>query len=650
MTETSEARPARPARTARARPQSLEWKLPLLITTMLAAILSITLVVSYATLSDSARDATRERLQRSVAQLGGLARGSMAQLKSTVVKATKDSALEAAITRPSSPNVAAASAKLEKLLTPNDTNVAVELWSNDGLRVAFAGRDLPTRSATDRRDNVEIGVLPDRLNMPGRADSVRVGALYVDDNHPHFWIVAPVNARGRRLGYLAREYRISGGKAQDGTIEALAGRGVTAYYRNTDGSLWATLGGEIVSPPATRDSADDGITVTRRGAGSLLAAEERAIGGPFDVVMEIRESDVLAPTRLAIMRLAVVSLLLLAACAVAAWFVSRQITRPLATITGAAETIASGDYTVRVEPSGDEELVRLAASFNRMADEIRTTHGELEMQAAEAQAVAVDLDRARAQAEDANRAKSEFLAVMSHELRTPLNAIAGYTELLELGLRGPVTEAQLRDLARIRTSQQHLLGLISAVLDLSRIEAGRVTYDLTRIPLDSFLAGLDTLVGPQAASKSLVLEHVHASEPIAGYADREKLRQVMLNLLSNAIRYTPSGGRVTVGARARDARTVEIEVSDTGVGIAPEEQTKIFEPFVQLDRSLTKVRDGIGLGLAISRDLARGMGGEIEVSSAGAGMGSRFLLVVPRAPNATENQQLASTGEARALR
>jgi signal transduction histidine kinase len=344
------------------------------------------------------------------------------------------------------------------------------------------------------------------------------------------------------------------------------------------------------------------------------------------------------------------SIALLAACAIIAWLVSRQITRPLAAITSAAEMIASGDYSARVSPAGDEELVRLAASFNRMADEIRSTHNELEMQAAEAEAVAVDLDRARAQAEDANRAKSDFLAVMSHELRTPLNAIAGYTELLELGLRGPVTEAQLRDLARIRTSQQHLLGLISAVLDLSRIEAGRVSYDLVTIPIDPILTGLDTLVAPQAAAKSLTLEHVHATEPLATLADREKLRQIMLNLLSNAIRYTPSDGRITVGARAIDVRTVEIAVSDTGIGVAPEEQDKIFEPFVQLDRSLTKVRDGIGLGLAISRDLARGMGGEIRVSSGGVGAGSEFVLVLPRAPNVAPRDQLTSTGEAPAVR
>jgi signal transduction histidine kinase len=323
--------------------------------------------------------------------------------------------------------------------------------------------------------------------------------------------------------------------------------------------------------------------------------------------------------------------------AVLTWAVSRRITRRMASLTGAAEALARGDYDARAEARGSDEVARLAESFNRMAGEISAAHRALERQSADARATAVELARsndelrlAREAAESANRAKSDFLATMSHELRTPLNAIGGYTELIEMELRGPITDAQRRDLERIRLSQQHLLGLISAILDRSRIERGLVSYSPVAIALDSLLGGLDALLGPQAASKELELTHDAGDQRLAVRADREKLRQVLLNLLSNAIRCTQPGGRVTVSAQARDAARVEIRVEDTGIGIPPEKLEEIFEPFVQLDRSLSRVRDGIGLGLAISRDLARGMGGDLTVTSR-VGVGSCFILTLPRA-------------------
>jgi PAS domain S-box-containing protein len=241
---------------------------------------------------------------------------------------------------------------------------------------------------------------------------------------------------------------------------------------------------------------------------------------------------------------------------------------------------------------------------------------------------------AREMAEAASRAKGEFLAVMSHELRTPLNAIGGYVELLEMGIRGPVTPAQREDLERIQKSQRHLLLLINEVLNYARLESGAVTYELRPTVVAEVVAATVPLVEPQRAARMLTLsiEMPAASDPPAVVtADPDKLQQILLNLLSNAVKFTPAGGRVTVrcAAVADDAARLAIEVHDTGVGIPTDRHDAVFEPFVQVGRALNNPGEGTGLGLAISRDLARGMGGELTVESA-VGVGSVFRLALAR--------------------
>jgi PAS domain S-box-containing protein len=238
-----------------------------------------------------------------------------------------------------------------------------------------------------------------------------------------------------------------------------------------------------------------------------------------------------------------------------------------------------------------------------------------------------EAEAARAEAEAANRAKAEFLAVMSHELRTPLNAIGGYAELLEMGIRGPVTLDQREDLRRIQNSQRHLLGLINEVLNYARLETGTVHYDLQNFRVRDILASAEALVNPQAAAKNLRLTVADCPSDLSVKADPEKLRQVVVNLLSNAVKFTDSGGHIAIlCAREKDA--VAIRVKDTGIGIAPDKLDSIFDPFVQVRSDLTRPHEGTGLGLAISRDLARGMGGDLTAESE-PGVGSTFILTLP---------------------
>jgi len=287
--------------------------------------------------------------------------------------------------------------------------------------------------------------------------------------------------------------------------------------------------------------------------------------------------------------------------------------------------------------SANRKLEDQAVTLEQHQHQLEDQATELEMQSEqliaandELMARTLELEQARIAADDANRAKSQFLAVMSHELRTPLNAIGGYTQLIEMGVHGPVTQQQREALDRIMRGQRHLLRLINDVLNLSRIEAGRVEYLVENIRVADIVATVTPMVEPQIAAGGLTLE-TSVDEELVALGDREKVQQILINLLTNAVKFTPRGGTIrTFAERDGDARRIRVSVADTGIGIQANKLKSVFEPFVQVDVGPTRRKEGSGLGLAISRDLARGMRGDVFAMSQ-EGVGSTFTLVLPSA-------------------
>lgn len=261
-----------------------------------------------------------------------------------------------------------------------------------------------------------------------------------------------------------------------------------------------------------------------------------------------------------------------------------------------------------------------------LAEDI-ATRGALALDNAQVYDLALVLQRS---AETANRAKTAFLGAMSHELRTPLNAIGGYIDILDMGLRGPVTETQHADFARVKSNQQHLALLITEILTFVRVGSGHVSYSVADINACDAMQHAIELVEPLFGEKGLEFKGIGGDSNMIARADPERVTQILVNLFSNAIKFTPAGGMISAECGST-AETITLRVSDTGIGIAADQHEAIFEPFIQLKAGLSDRESGVGLGLAISRDLARAMHGDLTVQSA-EGKGARFTLTLPRVP------------------
>ena len=268
--------------------------------------------------------------------------------------------------------------------------------------------------------------------------------------------------------------------------------------------------------------------------------------------------------------------------------------------------------------SGKERIILLAIED---ITERRATENGLKHAHEELKALAAELERAA-------RAKSEFLANMSHELRTPLNSINGFSEVLYDETFGPLNEKQKKYVTNVLTSGKHLLLLINQILDMAKVESGKMKLSLGHVPMRSLLDEISLLVADMVSKKKLHMSLEIAVDLPTIEADELKAKEIMYNLISNAVKFTPEGG--TIGLRARKAASdIEVAVWDTGVGIAPENMEKIFEGFFRVDTPYSRVTEGTGLGLPLSRKLVELHGGKLYVESEGLGKGTLVRFTLP---------------------
>jgi signal transduction histidine kinase len=492
---------------------------------------------------------------------------------------------------------------------------------------------------------LSLGSRPDTLAastvaLAGRlttADTVTYGLPAVVDGRAYSPIAAPVITDGRVQGAVIRWSRIGATPATEDAIRRIVDPRAEVFFSHPEAGLVIDPGGDVRRADFV---IGDSVTSfqTQRNGDELLGARTILQGSAWRIVALVpRDQIVLASSEL-FRRLVVAGLAIVLLGTLVGWLASRRITKPLLRVTEAAEALASGDPQEPIALDRRDEIGRLAATFDEMTRGISDAHERLRA--------------ARAEAESANAAKSRFLGTMSHEIRTPLNAIIGYTEFLLVGIGGPVSAQQRAYVDRVQTSARHLLALVSDLLDLSSIEAGRLRVHSHPAPLRDAVHDAVAVLESQAQVREIAIV-VQCDNALWFRGDPARLRQILINLLSNAVKFSDSGGTVDVMCDSRleadpavadeeEQRWTTVTVRDRGIGIPPDKVAAIWEAFVQGDDSRTRTHGGSGLGLTISRRLARLMGGEITVSSEPS-RGSEFTVWLPAStPDSAANSVTAA--------
>ena len=596
---------------------SLERKLPLLISVLLISLAGGLTAAGYHEVRQASELRGIDRMQRMTAQLAELSSNSVQQRFTALRTVAADSSVVSFLAG-SNTDDEDRSAVVEALrrlsLTPTDTPIVAELRSVREMQRVSTRAELIG-------DEEPVAALIKRMASGQPA----MGDVYARGDSAFFLIGAPVVGGNRLLGHLVLRRGLATNPRTEQIIRDLNGNdSVSVLFASDSGSTWASLGGRPIAIPVVRTSGDDAPNVIRysRGSSVYVAVYAHIPNTPMRLIAEIPYASLLERPSAYLRRSVGVAFVMVVLGILSALWLSRRITRPLGGLTMAAEAISTGHYGHRAEVGRRDETGRLAEAFNTMADQVQRSHDDLERQIAESRLLATRL-------EEANRAKADFLATMSHELRTPLNAIGGYVDLMELGLRGPLTEEQANDLERVRYNQRHLLALIGNILDFTRLDAQKLPFDIGTVRADAVIGDVVGSVASLLDEKQLHCDCVGCDVPVMLRADRARLEQILLNLLSNAVRFTPSGGSVTVSLTQRDG-IAQIVVADTGIGIPRGKLEAIFEPFYQIESGLTRTVGGTGLGLTISRALARAMGGDLTASSDGEN-GASFTLTLPGA-------------------
>jgi len=386
---------------------------------------------------------------------------------------------------------------------------------------------------------------------------------------------------------------------------------------------------ELLKTNASQEEVDRTIIIEERLAALMRLNSQKILANAFKVSEESRqEANAMQKTSNSVV--SVFAILLVLTMGTSVFFITRSVTKPIEELVRGTNIIGKGNLEHRIDIKSRDETGELGQAFNEMVEQLKLYHDHLEKmvkeRTSELREKTIEVEQANIHLREIDRLKSIFLSSMSHELRTPLNSIIGFTGIILQGMSGKVNKKQRKQLTMVKNSSNHLLSLINDILDISKIEAGKVELSLEEFSLDDVVREVVENFSTAASEKGLELL-TEMPQEIMLFSDRRRMSQVLMNLVSNAIKFTDRGS-IKIADKIPEDNNLEIRVIDTGGGIKQEDMDKLFKPFQQIDVSLNNKHEGTGLGLYLTKILVTLMGGDISVKSE-YGRGSEFTLTIP---------------------
>ncbi|MGN6639028.1 MAG: HAMP domain-containing sensor histidine kinase [Mucilaginibacter sp.] len=587
---------------------SIQQKLPFYIFILMAIVVGTFSWISYLAVRKAGMSAGADRVTALADKLSVMFKESVDRFAASAKELSQEEHIHQFVASPQNAARASAISSLQAYLQKDTTNKAVELLNAGKHELLHAG-------------DPALRVKPDAL-----LNALSAGRIVYRHAQMYFPVIVQISDSGKKIGYLVNWKHLYASRESIEQFGQLIGSGGSLYFGNDDGSLWTDLDKPVPGPPIDLGNLRK-VAEYERGDGSdRLGSVRNVPGSHWDVLVELSGASFLETSHTFLRWVVVAGLFLVAAGSLGGWLLSRSITRPLTELDNAASEISGGNYAVQVPIQTRDELGRLAASFNTMTRQVRAAQQGLKQQVQETskelETAIIDIQ----QQKEIDKKKDEFISLASHELKTPLTTIKAFFQLAIRDI--PSESGSFRLIPKASRQVNRMERLIGDLLDVSRINAGQLKYNPEEFDFGVLLEETTANMRHVYPGRSLVLEK---SAPVRITADRQRIGQVIINLVNNAVKYSPAGGQILIRSAIGDGRLL-VTIEDFGIGIEENDMDKLFERFNRIE---TDHRfQGMGLGLFISAEIIKHHGGSIFAES-NPGKGSAFTFELPLTNDAT---------------